>query len=60
MSTIRNVLFIKCDQLRHGYLSCHGHPRHVSPHIDALAVRGTRFTRAFVAAGAGGVKNSAW
>jgi arylsulfatase A-like enzyme len=37
-----------CDQLRWDYLSCYGHPRLQTPHIDALAARGVRFTRAFV------------
>ena len=30
------------------YLSCYGHPRLATPHIDALASRGVRFTRAYV------------
>ena len=44
----RNILFIMCDQLRWDYLSCYGHPRLATPHIDALAARGVRFTRAYV------------
>jgi arylsulfatase A-like enzyme len=44
---VRNVLFIMCDQLRADYLSCYGHPRLQTPHIDALAARGTRFDKAF-------------
>lgn len=44
----RNVLFIMCDQLRHDYLSCAGHPFLKTPHIDALAARGVRFERAYV------------
>ena len=47
MSQIRNVLFIMCDQLRWDYLSCYGHPALHTPHIDALARRGVRFTRAY-------------
>ncbi len=46
----RNVLFIMCDQLRADYLSCYGHKHLKTPAIDALAARGTRFTRAFVTA----------
>jgi arylsulfatase A-like enzyme len=44
----KNVLFIMCDQLRADYLSCAGHPRLHTPHIDALAAKGVRFTRAYV------------
>jgi len=44
----RNVLWIMCDQLRFDYLSCAGHPRLHTPHIDSLAARGVRFTRAYV------------
>ena len=47
---VKNILFIMCDQLRADYLSCYGHPHLHTPHIDALAVRGTRFTRAYVQA----------
>lgn len=43
----RNVLFIMCDQLRWDYLGCTGHPTIRTPNIDALAVRGVRFTRAY-------------
>jgi arylsulfatase A-like enzyme len=44
----KNILFIMCDQLRWDYLSCYGHPRLATPHIDALAAKGVRFTRAYV------------
>jgi arylsulfatase A-like enzyme len=44
----KNILFIMCDQLRFDYLSCAGHPRLHTPHVDALAARGVRFTRAYV------------
>ena len=38
-----NVLYITTDQQRADTLSCFG-ARHVpTPHIDALAARGTRF-----------------
>lgn len=46
--TVRNILFIMCDQLRWDYLSCAGHPHLATPHIDAMAQRGVRFTRAYV------------
>ncbi|MSP49605.1 MAG: phosphonate monoester hydrolase [Alphaproteobacteria bacterium] len=47
MSAVRNVLFIMCDQLRHDYLSCAGHPSLKTPHIDALAGGGVLFRNAF-------------
>lgn len=48
MARVRNVLYIMCDQLRWDYLSCYGHPRLQTPHIDALAAQGVRFDRAYV------------
>ena len=50
MSQVRNILFIMCDQLRADHLSCYGHKRLATPAIDAIAARGTRFTRAYVQA----------
>ena len=47
MGTVRNILFIMCDQLRADYLSCSGHPTLETPHIDALAARGVNFTRTY-------------
>lgn len=44
---IRHILFVMFDQLRWDYLSCAGHPHLQTPHIDALAARGVRFTRAY-------------
>jgi arylsulfatase A-like enzyme len=44
----RNILFVMVDQLRFDYLSCHGASPVATPHIDALARRGVRFTRAYV------------
>ncbi|MGH1353289.1 MAG: sulfatase-like hydrolase/transferase, partial [Methyloligellaceae bacterium] len=46
--TVRNVLWIMCDQLRFDYLGCYGHPSLQTPHIDKLASRGVRFTKAYV------------
>ncbi len=43
-----NILWIMADQLRFDYLSCYGHPHLQTPHIDALAARGVRFTKAYV------------
>jgi len=50
MSTVRNVLFVMCDQLRRDHLSCFGGRVH-TPHIDALAARGVRFDHAYVQSG---------
>jgi arylsulfatase A-like enzyme len=47
VGTVRNLLFIMCDQLRADYLSCNGHPTLETPHLDALAARGVNFTRAY-------------
>ena len=50
MGTVRNILFIMCDQLRADYVSCNGHPTLHTPYIDALAARGINFTRAYSSA----------
>ncbi|MDG2034085.1 MAG: alkaline phosphatase family protein [Rhodospirillales bacterium] len=47
MPNVKNILFIMCDQLRWDYLSCYGHPKLETPHIDSLAARGVRFDRAY-------------
>tara|TARA_R110002096_G_scaffold20040_5_gene66847 strand:- start:198 stop:1790 length:1593 start_codon:yes stop_codon:yes gene_type:complete len=47
MSTVKNILFIMCDQLRWDYLSCMGHPHLETPNIDALAARGAIFQNAY-------------
>jgi len=47
-SMAKNILFIMFDQLRFDYLSCAGHPYLHTPHLDALAAKGTRFTKAYV------------
>ncbi|MBI5901086.1 MAG: alkaline phosphatase family protein [Rhodocyclales bacterium] len=49
--SVRNILFIMCDQLRADHLSCYGHPRLETPNIDRLAERGVLFERAFVQSG---------
>ncbi len=49
--SIRNVLFVMCDQLRWDHLSCAGHAHLQTPSIDALAARGVRFPNAFVQSG---------
>src|SRR5882672_12030507 len=48
MSRPKNVLWIMCDQLRHDYLGCTGHPTLKTPNIDAMARRGVRFSNAYV------------
>lgn len=50
MDSIRNVLFIMCDQLRADYLACYGHPTIKTPNIDALAERGVSFHKAYCSA----------
>src|SRR5947199_353100 len=50
MSSVRNVLFVMCDQLRRDHLSCYGGRVH-TPHLDSLAARGVRFDNAFVQSG---------
>ena len=45
---VRNILFVMYDQLRFDYLSCAGHPYLETPHMDALATRGVRFSRCYV------------
>ncbi|MEM1313798.1 MAG: sulfatase-like hydrolase/transferase, partial [Pseudomonadota bacterium] len=47
MGAIKNILFVMYDQLRWDYLSCAGHPHLKTPHWDALAARGVRFSRAY-------------
>ncbi len=48
MANKPNVLWIMADQLRFDYLSCYGHPHLHTPHIDAMANRGVRFSNAYV------------
>lgn len=43
-----NVLLFMPDQLRADALGCFGNPFAKTPHVDALAARGTRFTSAWV------------
>ena len=45
--SVRNILFIMCDQLRADYLGCYGNSTVRTPHIDSLARSGTTFTRAY-------------
>lgn len=49
MSKRPNFLFFITDQHRVDYLGCAGHPVLKTPHIDAIAARGTWFERFYVA-----------
>ncbi|MGE0715830.1 MAG: alkaline phosphatase family protein [Alphaproteobacteria bacterium] len=51
MGTVRNILFVMCDQLRADHLGCAGHPHLKTPNLDGLARRGVRFDRAYVQSG---------
>lgn len=42
-----NIIFILADDLGYGDLGCYGSPHLSTPHIDRLAVEGTRFTQAY-------------
>lgn len=46
---MKNILLILCDQLRKDTLGCYGNPICRTPHIDALAARGTAFENCYVA-----------
>jgi arylsulfatase A-like enzyme len=43
----RNVVLVVADTLRSDRLGCYGYPRPTSPHIDALAARGTLYERCY-------------
>ena len=43
-----NFVLIATDSLRADHLHCNGYPRETSPHIDALAARGTNFSNNLV------------
>lgn len=43
----KNVLLLCSDQHRRDVAGCYGHPIVETPHLDSLAVRGTRFTHAY-------------
>lgn len=45
-----NVIFIVADDLGYGELGCYGGKEIPTPHIDALAASGARFTSAYVTA----------
>jgi len=45
-----DILLITIDALRADHVGANGYPRATTPNIDALAARGTRFTRAYAQA----------
>ncbi|MDW4499335.1 sulfatase-like hydrolase/transferase [Sulfitobacter sp. D35] len=47
MTSARNMLFLLSDEHNRRIAGCYGHPHAHTPNIDALAERGTRFTRAW-------------
>src|SRR5947209_19757165 len=44
-----NIVFILADDLGANDLSCYGRKDHPTPHLDALAAQGMRFTAAYAA-----------
>jgi arylsulfatase A-like enzyme len=46
MPSLPNILYILTDDQRAELLGCAGHPLLRTPHLDALAAAGTRFTQA--------------
>ncbi len=40
-----NIVFILADDLGYGDLSCYGHPKAKTPHLDRLAKQGVKFTQ---------------
>ena len=49
MTEAPNFLFIITDQHRADHLACYGNPVVHTPHLDALAGRGSRFTQFYTA-----------
>ncbi len=45
-----NFVVIFCDDLGYGDLSCFGHPSIKTPHLDAMAAEGQKWTNFYVAA----------
>ena len=43
-----NIVFFFADDQTSSSLACYGHPLVKTPHIDQLAVRGTRFSNSYV------------
>jgi len=49
-SGMPNVIILLADDLGYGELSCQGNPQIPTPHIDAIAAAGVRFTSGYVTA----------
>jgi arylsulfatase A-like enzyme len=47
-----SIIFIQCDGLGYGDLSCYGQTKFQTPNLDRLAAEGIRFTNYFAAAAA--------
>lgn len=45
-----NILWLSAEDIS-PHLGCYGDPHAITPHLDALAAEGTRYTHAFTAAG---------
>ncbi len=45
-----NFVFLFCDDLGYGDLTCYGHPTIRTPHLDRMATEGVRFTQFYTAA----------
>jgi arylsulfatase A-like enzyme len=50
MASRPDILFLVLDTQRADRLSCYGYDQETSPHIDAIAAEGTRFSQAVSAA----------
>ncbi len=46
-----NIVLILCDNLGYGDLACYGSKLHRTPHVDALAAQGRKFTHFYSASG---------
>jgi hypothetical protein len=42
-----DILILSLDGIQPGHLGCYGYSKPQTPNIDAIALRGTRFTRAY-------------
>ncbi|MCM8813365.1 MAG: sulfatase [Candidatus Omnitrophica bacterium] len=49
--TAPNIVWICIDALRPDHVTCYGYRRATSPHLDALAAEGVRFTTVYAQAG---------
>ena len=54
-----SIIFIQCDGLGYGDLSCYGQTKFQTPNLDKLAAEGIRFTNYFAAAASFAVARSA-